>query len=322
MIDPTEHLFSPTALETYALCPRKYLFQRVLRLADDERPERIAEITPRDRGQLVHRILERFLAEALDEDDIPAPGESWSPERQARLFDIVDEEIKIDQARGITGGVVRTRLLRQWLMAEMHSFLTKDDELRSLYQSTPWAAEFSFGFEDSPALEGLYAGRHLRLRGSVDRIDLTADGGLVVIDYKGGSGRQFDKLESNPLDDGRRLQLPLYARAVAERLERDGPQIGLYWLTQRGEHRPLELDENLNAELEAAVGAALDGIGEGLFPGVPGSAVSWPHLTFENCKYCDFDRICPTDRQSEWERVKNDPELKPIELVVKISERE
>ena len=263
MIDPTEHLFSPTALETYALCPRKYLFQRVLRLVEDERPERIAEITPRDRGQLVHRVLERFLSEALEDDDVPSPGESWPADRQARLFDILDEEIKVDQSRGITGGEVRTRLLRQWLIAEMHLFLESDDELRAAYGSTPWAAEFSFGFEDSPALEGLYAGRHLRLRGSVDRVDLTDDGGLVVIDYKGGSGRQFDKLETNPLDDGRRLQLPLYARAVAERLDRTGPQIGLYWLTQRGDHRPLELDDNLNTELEAAVGAALTGSAKG-----------------------------------------------------------
>ncbi len=322
MIDPAEHLFSPTALETYALCPRKYLLQRVFRLSDDERPERIAEITPRDRGQLVHKILERFLQEALDDDDVPAPGQPWSVERQARLFDLLEEEIKAAQARGVTGGEVRTRLLRQWLVAEMHSFLDKDDELRQNYQSTPWAAEYNFGFEDSPALEGLYAGRHLRLRGSVDRVDLTDDGGLVVIDYKGGSGRQFDKLESNPLDDGRRLQLPLYARAVAERLKRTGRQVGLYWLTQRGEHRPIELDDDLNTDLEGAVGAALDGIGEGLFPGVPGSAVSWPHLTFENCKYCDFERVCPTDRQSEWERIKNDPELKPIEVAVKIAERE
>ena len=132
----------------------------------------------------------------------------------------------------------------------------------------------------------------MRLRGTVDRVDLTADGGLVVIDYKGGSKRPFDKLEENPLENGRRLQLPLYARAVAERLGRSGPRRGLYWLTKADELKPIDLDEQLESDLEGAVGAALDGIGDGVFPGVPGEVVGWPRLSFENCKYCDFDRVC------------------------------
>ena len=321
MIDLMERLLSPTALETYALCPRKYLFQRVLRLEDDERPERIAEITARERGQLIHRVLERFVSEALAAETVPAPGERWSPDLRGRLLDILEEEIKLDQSRGVTGGEVRTRLLRQWLVSEMHHFLDTDDKLRSERQSVPFAAEYKFGFDDNPALEGSVAGRQLRLRGSVDRVDLTSDGGLMVIDYKGGSGRQFQTLDDNPLDDGRRLQLPLYARVVAERLDRRGPRVGVYWLTREDEILDVILDEDLEIDLEETVGAALDGISEGLFPGVPGSAVSWPRLTFENCRYCDFERICPTDRQSEWERVKSDPDLKPINVVLRASER-
>jgi hypothetical protein len=123
-------------------------------------------------------------------------------------------------------------------------------------------------------------------------------------------------MEANPLNDGRRLQLPLYARAVAERLERAGERTGLYWLTKVNEIKEMVLDEDLEAHLEDAVGSALDGIGEGLFPGVPGEVVGWPRLSFENCKYCDFDRICPTDRQSEWERVQSDDALTPIDLLL------
>ncbi len=247
---------------------------------------------------------------------MPEPSQRWSPGQRARLLDILDEQIKLDQARGVTGGEARTRLLRQWLVTEMLQFLETDDELRRLHRLTPWAAEFTFGFDDHSALEGLVAGRSLRLRGMVDRVDLTADGGLMVIDYKGGSGRQFDKLDIDPLDGGRRLQLPLYARVVADKLDRDGPRIGLYWLTRENQVRTMALDDQLEADLEEKVGAVLEGIDEGLFPGVPGSAISWPRVTFENCRYCDFDRICPTDRQSEWERVKGDPDLKPVEVVI------
>ena len=314
--DPTERLLSPTALETYASCPRKYLFQRVLRLGEDERPERIDEITARDRGTLVHRVLERFVADALADDDVPAPGEPWSVERRAHLFDLLDQEVKSAETRGVTGGQVKTKLLRRALYDELLDFLDRDDSLRAERRSTPFAAEYSFGFDDSPALEGLWAGRRMQLRGSVDRVDLTDDGGLLVIDYKGGSRRPFEGMADNPLNDGRRLQLPLYARAVAERLGRQGQRTGLYWLTKVDEIKEMVLDDELESALEDAVGAALDGIGDGVFPGVPGEVVGWPRLSFENCRYCDFDRICPTDRQSEWERIRGDSALTPIDLLL------
>ncbi|MEM9654771.1 MAG: PD-(D/E)XK nuclease family protein [Actinomycetota bacterium] len=314
--DPTEHLLSPTALETYASCPRKYLFQRVLRLGEDERPERIDEITARDRGTLMHRILELFIAAAIEDDDVPQPGTPWSVERRAHLFQLLDQEVKQAETRGVTGGQVKTRLLHRSLFNELMNFLDTDDALRAERRSVPYAAEYSFGLADSPALEGLWAGRRMQLRGSVDRVDLTEDGGLLVIDYKGGSKRPFKGMEVNPLNDGRRLQLPLYARAVAERLDRPGERTGLYWLTKENEVKEMVLDEDLEADLEDAVGAALDGIGDGVFPGVPGEVVGWPRLSFENCKYCDFDRICPTDRQSEWERVRSDTALAPIELLI------
>jgi CRISPR/Cas system-associated exonuclease Cas4 (RecB family) len=314
--DPTERLLSPTALETYAACPRKYLFQRVLRLGEDERPERIDEITARDRGTLLHRILERFIADALVDEDVPEPGQPWPPERRGHLFDLLDQEVKIAEARGITGGLVKTRLLRQSLANELLDFLDRDDELRAERRSTPHAAEFAFGQRGNPALEGSWAGHRMQLRGTVDRIDTTADGGLLVIDYKGGSKRPFEGMEDNPLDDGRRLQLPLYARVVAERLGLGGPRTGLYWLTRANEVREMVLDDRLEADLERAVGAALEGIGRGRFPGVPGEVVGWPRLSFENCRYCDFDRICPTDRQSEWERVRADRSLEPIEVLL------
>lgn len=314
--DPTERLLSPTALETYASCPRKYLFQRVLRLGEDERPERIDEITARDRGTLIHSVLERFISDALADNDVPEPGDPWSVERRLHMFDLLDQEIKSSATRGITGGQVKTKLLHRALYNELLDFLDTDDELRAERRSVPYAAEYSFGFADSPALEGLWAGRRMQLRGSVDRVDLTEDGGLLVIDYKGGSKRPFEGMEANPLNDGRRLQLPLYARAVAERLDRPGARTGLYWLTKVNEIKEMVLDENLESHLEDAVGAALDGIGEGLFPGVPGEVVGWPRLSFENCKYCDFDRICPTDRQSEWERVQADDALTPIDLLL------
>ena len=312
-VDPSDRLLSATALEAYASCPRSYLLGRVLRLGDDERPERIDDITPADRGTLMHAVLERFVAEALESGDVPDPGQSWSAERRAHIHTILDEEVERAQARGVTGGRVNTIILRRRMRAELELFLDTDDRLRAERNSTPITVEIGFGIDDEPSTVELPDGRSLQLRGRVDRVDATADGGVLVIDYKGGSGRAFAGMDDDPLDGGRRLQLPLYARVAAEKLGRDGPRTALYWLTRFGELKPMELEEELESALDRTVAAALDGITEGLFPGVPGEAVGWPRLTFANCRYCDFDRICPTDRQGEWENVRDDPALSPIE---------
>ncbi|MDH3681432.1 MAG: PD-(D/E)XK nuclease family protein, partial [Acidimicrobiia bacterium] len=317
VLDAADRLLSATALEAYAGCPRSYLLGRVLRVGDDDRPERIDEITPIDRGTLMHAVLERFVGESLVDDLVPPPGEPWPAERRAHLHEVLADEIERAQARGITGGRVSTLILRRRMTAEMELFLATDDQLRAERRSSPLTVEIGFGIDDEPSSVDLPDGRSVRLRGRVDRVDATEDGGVLVIDYKGGSRRAFSGMDEDPLDGGRRLQLPLYARVVADKLGRDGPRTALYWLTRFGELKPMELEENLESALDRTVAAALDGISVGLFPGVPGEAVGWPRLTFANCRYCDFDRICPTDRQREWETVRHDPALAVVDVLIK-----
>lgn len=314
-VDPTTRLLSATALEDYASCPRRYLFGRVLRIEEEERPERIDEITPRHRGTLVHAILERFVQEAIDADAVPDPDDAWTAAQVSRLLAIGDEEIETARAQGITGGRVQTELLKRAVERELYGWLTLDADIRSDLRSRPHATEWQFGF-DAERRVALADGRSFPLRGFVDRVDLTDDGGVVVIDYKGGSGNAYAKMADDPLKGGQRLQLPLYARVLADELERSGPRTALYWLTKNANRRDMVLDDALDAELDQLLGAALDGITAGVFPGLPGEATAWPRASFDNCTWCDFDRICPTDRQAEWDRVADDPALTPIDLLL------
>ena len=50
----------------------------------------------------------------------------------------------------------------------------------------------------------------------------------------------------------------------------------------------------------------VDGIEAGIFPGRPGKS---GRGSFENCRYCDFDAVCPSQRDRERERVRQAPEL-------------
>ena len=76
----------------------------------------------------------------------------------------------------------------------------------------PVHAEYAFGFDGPPVAMALPGGGEVRFRGFIDRVDVAWDGlRAVVMDYKTGSSRQYEKMKDDPLMAGKRLQLPVYA---------------------------------------------------------------------------------------------------------------
>jgi hypothetical protein len=116
------------------------------------------------------------------------------------------------------------------------------------------------------------------------------DGGLRVTDYKTGAAGSLRDL----LDEGRRLQLPLYARAADhDRVLLTGsPADGASPATARYLHirdakatpRPVALDAPLIAEFEDYVAHLLADIGEGRF-------IPRPHPSNGRCLMCCVDSL-------------------------------
>ena len=52
---------SATRLQQWAECPFRYLLANVLRVPVEDQPERLLELSPLERGTLVHEVLERFV---------------------------------------------------------------------------------------------------------------------------------------------------------------------------------------------------------------------------------------------------------------------
>ncbi len=294
---------SPTALEEYATCPRRYLFGRLFRLGDVDRPERITEISARERGTLSHAVLERFLDARISNGSVPAPGEAWGDAAAVEIAAIVLDEVEQRASLGLTGGRVRTELLRRRQLAEALHFLTVDDAHRRRSEATPVAVELDFGVEQPVASIDLGDGRTLSFRGFIDRVDRLADGGVMVIDYKTGNPNNLRLPADDPLVGGRRLQLPLYAAAAAAHLRATGTPMGRYWFLSRSEPYGVDLDDQLTETLLEVLRSIADGVAAGVFPARPGAATAWPKASFEHCRYCDFDPICPADRHAEADRL-------------------
>lgn len=145
---------------------------------------------------------------------------------------------------------------------------------------TPLAAEFPFD-ETFPI-----AGRDVRLTGSIDRVEVAADGGVHVIDFKTSK-------KAVSLDDAKvHPQLAAYQISVAQgataAIAPDGPPAGaeLVYLRQTARGGPVVRRQEPAAALDVArqqLADAIAVIGSEQFAATVGDA----------CDYCHLKRICP-----------------------------
>ncbi len=310
-------VLSATALESWATCPFKYFLAEVLRLSALEEPEELETIPVLERGRLVHSILERFIRQVQVQGTLPGPAEPWREEHRELLFQTAQEAFREASQRGVTGKRLLWELAQEEILADLDRFLEEDWRLRSQFNVSPYRVELRFGFDPrevgASEAEATYLVPGLgvlRFRGIIDRVDLDPSGEkALLLDYKTGSATSYQGLTNDPVDGGRRLQLPIYALAVAQALKgRVGSVQAAYWFvgTRGGftlvPRTPLELAA-VEEHFARVVAVIAGGITRGRFPANPGRPKD------SQCKHCDFDSLCPARRHFYWERKRSDPRL-------------
>ncbi len=301
---------SPTRLEAWATCPFRYFLGNVLGLGALETPEDNTRITPLERGKLVHKILEDFIVQSRDGGFLPPPGEPWTEADNQRLLQIAETEFEAAEAKGITGKPLLWELEKQNIRDDLGLFLEEEAGVRGQIRTGEIRVETPFGLGgDSP--EVLDEATGLKFRGFIDRVDISADGkSVLVMDYKTGSPSPFADLEKDPIDHGKRLQLGIYSLA-AQRMAPEATEVSAaYWLaSSRGQFgfAPRDRfdinDPDTARRFRDGVTTVAGGIRAGVFPANPGEV---ENNGSPNCRYCDFDTLCPTRRGYIWETKKGD----------------
>jgi RecB family exonuclease len=281
----------------------------VLRLEELDAPEDLDVITPLARGNLLHDILREFIetSPALE------PRQRWSDADHERLRVIARRRCDEEAATGFAGRPLVWELERRRLLLELAATLDADNGVRADYGVVPEAVEMGFGLPDdsTPAVRFLTSGgRPISFKGRIDRVDRTPAGDrLGVWDYKTGKAHRFKITDADPLVRGTRLQLAVYGLAARARWGEDLPVDVGYWFTSPDEHSVIagyELTADILDELAQVLDTMVAGILAGVFPARPGPD---QFTAFENCRTCPFDRVCPTDRDRVWSRVRADPRV-------------
>lgn len=290
---------SPTRLQTWASCGYRYFLAYTLGLAERDDPERLIDISALDKGSGVHSVLEDFIQELLDSDEMPAPTQPWTDVQRARVVELAQEVFETYEAQGRTGRPVRWRITRDELLILLSDFLDADDLHRASKGATPVRVELPFGLGDAPPVViDLPDGRSLQFRGLADRIDRSEDGRTFVTDYKTGKGKEYKGIdEGDPVKEGTTLQLGLYAEA-ARQLLGAGEVDAHYWLVNRAANHArvgYRWTEGRRDRLIEILTVIADGIEGGEFATNPGEWSSF-RATNENCSYCPFDSVCDRER--------------------------
>ncbi len=299
--------FSPTALQHYATCPYKFFLYAIQRLAPRQEPQAIDELSPLQRGSLVHDVQFELFGQLEKNGLLPVTRENLETAREildaaidevaARYRDTLAPAIERVWEDGVAG--VRADL-REWLRR------TTEDESGFV----PWRFELSFGLAHRRARDARSVAEPvplecgIQLRGSIDLLEGCGDR-LRATDHKTGKNRT----PANAIiGGGESLQPVLYALA-AEKLFPDAKVEGgrLYFCTSAGGFsiRDVPLDEAARRSAATLAGVIDTALSVPFLPAAPSKGA---------CRWCDFRVVCGPYEEVRTAR-KPRAEIAPLEML-------
>jgi ATP-dependent helicase/DNAse subunit B len=303
-LDPLNAPFpiSASRLATYSRCGFLYLLQHVLRLEPALEPEERKRLEPLERGSLFHDVAERFLRERRDLGELPVRD---TEEMRLRLLAMAEEALEALVADSPPRFTFLWEREKERVRKGLVDWLRR--EAYNSGRSTPAHFEVSFGLGRSPTASerhdpdpmqlDLGDGRTLRVSGQIDRIDVRADGTLVLRDYKTGKA---PKDEGGIFRGGKQLQIPFYILAAAKLFP--GQPVVEAFLDYVDGGRQVAVDpEVVRSEgWKALLRGLVDSIGQGIFVQEPTA-----------CEWCDFTAVCgPRPLLERRRKIKrSDPQL-------------
>lgn len=293
---------SPTRLEDWVTSPFSYFLKHVLKVSILEDAELEVQISPQQRGILVHQVLEDYVR-GITKEGLP-PSSRRLMELASAAFVEFANPLWLSHVWERNQAMIRQDLER--VLAE--------DDVRAAEGWSYFAEEASFGPEDTdsypPVGLTLDDGTVVQFRGKVDRIDRNLDGTVKVIDYKTGKSDKFKPLNNHPTADGTRYQLPVYGLFARTLAAPQSPVAAEYWfISKAGNFAKIGYDvtDDVIEQLRADAGLIMSALQNGIFPPRP-----------ESDRYVNFTTMMGAQELGlRWLKLQNAHELQPYAQLLK-----
>jgi RecB family exonuclease len=276
-------VISATALEDFFGCPFYYLQKHVLGIERWEEPEAALSIDALDLGSLYHAILEDYYR---------SPGRD--------IVAVAKRHFEEFQRSGVTGYPTVWEVKKQIILEELSAFIERDRAASAGWQPTEFEKKFS----------GIAVAPPVRLRGTIDRIDQSADAKRArILDYK--TGRVPRNVRDDSLAGGEALQLPLYILAAESLLPKVRVDSASYlYFTLRGGYRTISFSHEALDGLHTALSNLLD-----TAAGMIRDGVFAQYATADGCRHCDYRVICGNGILKLYDRKRDDARMEAFRSV-------
>ncbi len=304
--------FSPTSLETVSTCPYKYFAHKILGLASLVDPAEIPELSPAEEGNLYDSILTKLysgsgkygIARTLDRLPLVAKGVFRDYERKNFVL------------HPALWGATKTRIVEELALFVRHDLRALQGYIPRYFQKN-YRAVLTLDVNGDKLPVSLY--------GIADRVDISEDKKVRIIDYK--RSYQGDKYGDNIVNKALRLaslQPAIYLELVDQKLRPKGYKVenARFYFIKSFSRYDLETAlvsksvyplrffyRDINAGLDSKsdeflrkLGGLVNLVKQGIFFIKPSSDYKG------YCGYCDFSRICrrghrPSRERSELSKV-------------------
>lgn len=253
--------YSPSALNTFFNCKKEFFYQNVLRLevADDYDPYSV--ISPTEQGTLVHALMEYLADNRMAKDEFIKLAS-----------DVFDDYMKIS-----------VPLIQEKIDLVKEEFLEMLENAWNFDNENP--RELAFKEEDTDIK---HEESGLILHGFPDRVELTKDGKMVIIDFKTERDKNAHRYNNIDEEIETCLQVIVYAYIVENKFHKQIDHMEYRMLRYKKGIVNVEYNDEVKKKLSEKLIEFKNAVNSGDFSI---EAFSEEEEKIK-CKYCKYGSIC------------------------------
>ncbi|WP_034450134.1 PD-(D/E)XK nuclease family protein [Butyrivibrio sp. AE2032] len=251
--DITEREFSPSALDKYVGCPRKFMLRYIIGLHEPDEDDPFLVIAPNEEGVLLHSLMELLADPATDKDKFMQAAEEYFDRYIAEHTPLIPDNVKDKRTQFL-------EMADQAYESDPHrEIILKEEDIHKTHECG------------------------IRLYGYPDRVEKLEDGSCIIVDYK--TSHKERHAENDPASC---LQVLIYAYLM----EQSGYKVSHceYRYVRLEKTIRCEWNEETKSELDDILTDFKEHMENGYFPTFSNFI---PNVKdFNPCEHCKYGLVC------------------------------